>query len=345
MKKQRRNRRQEREGINAAQAFFEAHDCVFQEVGLQNDYGKDAYVDLGDEGCASSICVAVQIKSGASYRNGSDYKIPLSDADFEYWSTSTIPMVGIVYEPSDRLLRWVNITKYLDALGDAKPSYIAVLGSSVLTTSSLRFDFSDSVKGTVTGFRRHPLAQLCGGNAEKEYHAVLDCFVLGRADPRLFIGLRYLLFQLSHAAQRRAISALAHLTPHPDIFWTERTWIPYSTRALVNPHFRWSSAEIERFLLSVPAEEWERGGLGQSVYMLLLEDPDMDAKLADAAERIVNGNSDAALLAVSLLVSRAGDEGMNCLDGLVIRMPMIKDVDWTRMMYETLHDHGSVSFW
>jgi len=79
--------------------------------------------------------------------------------------------------------------------------------------------------------------------------------------------------------------------------------------------------------------------------MLLLEDPDIDAKLADAAERIVNGNSEAAFLAVSLLVSRADAEGKDCLDRLVMRMPMIKDAEWTRMMYETLHDHGSVSFW
>ena len=79
--------------------------------------------------------------------------------------------------------------------------------------------------------------------------------------------------------------------------------------------------------------------------MLLLEDPDIDAKLADAAERIVNSNSDAALLAVSLLVSRAGVEGKECLDSLVTRMPMIKDADWMRMMYETIHDHGFVSFW
>jgi hypothetical protein len=33
-----------REGINAAQTFFERHGCVFQEVAQQNDFGKDAYV-------------------------------------------------------------------------------------------------------------------------------------------------------------------------------------------------------------------------------------------------------------------------------------------------------------
>ena len=30
--------------------FFERHGCVFQEVAQQNDFGKDAYVDIGDDG-------------------------------------------------------------------------------------------------------------------------------------------------------------------------------------------------------------------------------------------------------------------------------------------------------
>jgi hypothetical protein len=345
MKKHRSNRLREREGINAAQAFFESNGCIFQEVGLQNDFGKDAYVDLGDEEVASSICAAVQVKSGISYRNGKNYKIPLSDDDFEYWSTSTVPVVGIVYEPVDKLLRWVNITNYLDELDDARPSYITVDREAILTTASLRVEFVDSIKGTVTGFRKHPLAQLCERDSEKQLHAVLDCFILGRSDPRLFIGLRYLLFQLSKEARRRAISALAHLTPHPDIFWNSRNWIPYSTRGLVNPHFRWSVTEIEQFLLSASSEEWQRGGVGQSIYMLILEDPDIDGKLADAAEKLACSNSDAAFIAVLLLVSMAGEKGQMCLDVLVARIPMIKDKDWTQVMYEAIHDHGFVSFW
>ena len=72
------NRRVEREGINAAQAFFEKNNCVFQEVSLQNDFGKDAYLDVTRDGAFGPLCVALQIKSGISYRtNSDDYFIPI----------------------------------------------------------------------------------------------------------------------------------------------------------------------------------------------------------------------------------------------------------------------------
>ena len=41
-----RSRITAREGVNAAQSLFDACGCVFQEVAQQNDFGKDAYVDL-----------------------------------------------------------------------------------------------------------------------------------------------------------------------------------------------------------------------------------------------------------------------------------------------------------
>ena len=67
-----------REGINAAQAFFERPGCVFQEGAQQNDFGKDAYVDIGGNGSVSFLCVAIQVKAGVSYRTAKgDYFIPV----------------------------------------------------------------------------------------------------------------------------------------------------------------------------------------------------------------------------------------------------------------------------
>ena len=49
-----------RDGVNAAQAFFEHNGCVFQEVAQQNDFGKDGYVDLSDDRFITHLCIAVQ---------------------------------------------------------------------------------------------------------------------------------------------------------------------------------------------------------------------------------------------------------------------------------------------
>lgn len=45
-----KNRGIEREGVVETQLFFERNGCVFQEVALQNDFGKDAYIDVASNG-------------------------------------------------------------------------------------------------------------------------------------------------------------------------------------------------------------------------------------------------------------------------------------------------------
>jgi hypothetical protein len=341
----RRNRNTEREGVNAARTFFERCGCVFVEIGLENDYGKDAHVDLGNDVSVTSICAGVQIKSGVSYRHNGDYRIPLSSADLEYWKESTVPMIGIVYDPDDGLLRWVNITQYLCASNVSPGSYIPVDGKAILSLTSLRGEFTASVKNTMVGFRRHPLAQLCDRSAANQYHGILDCFTLGRADPRLFVGLRHMLFQLEPSVLQTGISALAHLTPHPDIFWSDKNWFPQLVTDQVRSHFRWSEDEVSKLLAIVPAEEWQRGQLGQSIYMLLLEDPEIDKKLEAVAKSSIHENFDIALLAIYLLLDRAGEEGLVCLEQLAKQMPTLNNNSLIREIRHTLCEYGSVSFW
>jgi hypothetical protein len=57
-----------RDGVNTARLFFEHHACRFQEIDQQQDIGKDVYVDLADKAGITPLCVALQIKSGVSYR-------------------------------------------------------------------------------------------------------------------------------------------------------------------------------------------------------------------------------------------------------------------------------------
>lgn len=344
-KRHRSNRKIEREGVNAARTFFEDCGCVFVEIGLQDDYGKDAHVDLGDEVSASSVCAGVQIKSGVSYRHGSNYRIPLSSADFEYWSESTLPMIGIVYDPDDELLRWVNITQYLTESGGSPGSYIPVDGKATLTLASLRGEFTASVKATMVGFRRHPLVQLCDQSAATQHHGILDCFTLGRADPRLFVGLRLMLFHLDFTVLPTGIVALAHLTPHPDILWGDKNWFPKRVKDQVKPYLNWTQDEVSKFLSLVPLEEWERGGMGQNIYMLLLEDPEVERKLEIAANHLIDEDFDSARLAVYLLVDRAGPEGLDRLEQLTKHMPALDDDPLIREIRNDLREHGSVSFW
>src|SRR6516165_6223346 len=128
----RKNRRTERAGVNETRAFFESNDHVFQEVDLGNDYGKDAYVDLVDGQTVSGLCVALQIKSGASYRRGSGYAIPIENHG-EVWRNSSLPIAGIVYDPETNGLYWCDITSFLAAHAKSLPSDIPVSRDNLLT--------------------------------------------------------------------------------------------------------------------------------------------------------------------------------------------------------------------
>src|SRR5690349_5075466 len=105
----RKNTQTERAGVNAARTLFEAEGCLFQEIELRNDYGKDAYIDRGENGQVSGACVALQIKSGAKYRRASGYAIPVEEHE-RIWREATLPVAGLVHDPEDGSLHWVNIT-------------------------------------------------------------------------------------------------------------------------------------------------------------------------------------------------------------------------------------------
>ena len=123
--KLRGNRQPERAAVNATRAFFEANEFVFQEVDTDNDYGKDAYVDVTDGGTVTGFMVALQIKGGESYRRTGGYRIPL-DKHEAIWREATPPVGGIVHDPVDGLLRWCNISEYLEQHPNDAGSYIPV---------------------------------------------------------------------------------------------------------------------------------------------------------------------------------------------------------------------------
>lgn len=92
-----------------------------------------------------------------------------------------------------------------------------------------------------------------------------------------------MLKMLGGAAIQHAIHILSHITPHPDIFWHKDNWISDDICREVSAHFRWTVDEILLLLSMVPWEEWQRGCVGESLYMLLQEDPDIKSTMERAA--------------------------------------------------------------
>ena len=194
--------------MNTARLFFEHHACRFQEIDQQQDIGKDAYVDLADKAGITPLCVALQIKSGVSYRtNKSDYLVPV-EHHANLWRRSTVPVFGIVHDPNDFQLRWVDLTGYLRAHPDQAGGNIPVAGRQMLDELTLREAFTNAVRAYGARGTTDLALNLLSSDLFQT-GAVYDAWALSRSDPKYLLLLRRFLMDLQPEATRRSIWLLS----------------------------------------------------------------------------------------------------------------------------------------
>lgn len=340
--KLRRNRIIEREAVNTTRAFFEACGCIFQEIDTGNDYGKDAYVDLTDAENVTGLCVALQIKGGDKYRRANGYAIPVDDHAY-LWTSSSVPVAGIVHDPDDGQIRWCNITEYLHLNNNEKDNYIPVDSNKVLTPETLRGEFKQSFQTVSKRFIDDPLLKLCSPNQETQIASLYDCFALGRNDSRVFISLRYLLRLLTGDSLNTAIRILSHLTPHPDIFWHSENWISQDIKQQVQPHLQWTIEEITWLLSEFTWDHWNRGDYGEDLYMLFIQDSSIRAKMQRVALEALETNLDqVALSAMILTIFWAGENGSAKYNEMVESNLRFRQLDLVSQLESTLNEFGYI---
>ena len=339
----RKNRIIEREAVNATRVFFEANGCIFQEVDSANDYGKDAYVDLVDKENVTGVCAAIQIKGGTSYRRKDGYGIPVGE-HLDVWRSSTVPIIGIVYDPSDKQLRWCHISKYLNNVDPETPSYIPISADAILTPTILHLEIRPSLERFSTLHLGHPIVQLCSQSVPAQLVAIYDCFALGRSDARVLIALRYLTRTLADEPLRLAIRVLSHLTPHGDIMWHEGNWIPAEVKKDARPHLVWDTQEIYMFLsYAVYINDWQRGCLGEDLYMLFMEDPRIKEKMESVALTAMNRcDEEIAFTALYLTVYWAGEGGAEKYHQMLAQHPGFQTLPLAGELEQMLREVGYV---
>ena len=94
------------EAVNAFEAFCLDQGWVFTETPEQTDFGKDGYLDFSKEGRLTGQCIALQIKGGVSFHRRGSYVIPADRRRRTFWSESSVPVFGIVWDPADGGLYW-----------------------------------------------------------------------------------------------------------------------------------------------------------------------------------------------------------------------------------------------
>jgi Domain of unknown function (DUF4365) len=341
-KKGRANRTIERAGVRAAQKVFENAGFLFQEIDLANDIGKDAYVDLAQGGIFGGDMVALQVKSGEKYRRGDDFKVPCDANDVAIWRGSLVPIVGVVFDMSAETLHWADLTAWAQDQSTTRPgTFCPVERANVLSAETLDA-FVAVMRRRLRDLTNPAVFDLAADDALAQRRAVYDCWAVGRRDVRALVVLRASLRWLDDVdALWPAIQILSLATPHPDVFWTDENRLPEPTTTRLQATYRWSVEEAG-LLLGAPVDDmWQRGGLGQSVYMLLVEDPNVETLLRQVIERTTD--DEIAYWATGILVHLAGDHGLTVLDEVVLTSPLLQADQMVTELRQTLVDCGHIS--
>lgn len=325
--------------VNEFSAWCAARAWVFQPVDTSNDFGKDGYVDVTDEsGFLTGELFSVQVKGGESWSAAGGYRIPVGKHR-DVWRDSTVPVIGIVHDPKDGLLRWANLTAALRA-GSTLAS-IHVPAEAVLSASGSIRALLDSVRDT---FRTGLPAALGSRSGDEQQAAVWDCFALARREPDALVTVRRCFLALDPGGRLAGLVALAFCTPHPDIWWTKQNRLPEPVRRAVCESFRWTVPEAWGLLALVdPETGFDRGSIGQCVYMLLGEDPDCRSLARRVALVTATGAPMVATWAVALYLHLVGGSGPAEWERLLAEEPEIGHVPFAEHFAQTLRDFGYIS--
>jgi hypothetical protein len=289
----------ERGGINAVRTLLEAYGMVVDEVDGRSDYGRDLNMDITENGEVTGAVIGVQVKGDRRFVRDGSWELPVTPKDRRFWAESSVPIVGILWDPISHEMRWTNLTAYArtDHTISAWPPKSSRTPRTdddlVYIPTTQRLDehtLPEMVDQMLAYVRRSSTPALLGlfdPDDERRCRAIFDCWALGRSDARAFLLLRRMLPALEGESLRHAIEVLSHLTPHPDIFWHHGNWIPPEIERQVQPTFRWSSQEVCDLVRAVEHMDeegsgWERGGLGQCLWCLLIEDPDLRSSVLPA---------------------------------------------------------------
>lgn len=295
-----------RDGINFVRSLVERENSTFQEIDLHNDLGNDAYVEFVVEENATGCCVALQIKSGSSYRSSSGRYSFQADRDhFEYWASHTLPVLAVVFDPERGVAAWCDITDHLRS----QPSIIDD-GPYAIHVDR---EFS---KSTFPEFRDYCLHYRDQYSREPNFGRALESFSARENVERCFDGLRalhafhrnqsatwyYLISCISnyrgHPILRQLIVLLCHIPGHGDIFWGKQNIISTEVRrrVLLLMAERFDRRDAITLLSAIDEAGVDRGTIGQCVHALvdvmvdvvgvmesIAVDPDQDERIRDSA--------------------------------------------------------------
>jgi hypothetical protein len=268
----------EKEGVNFVRGVVESANCIFHEIHRENDFGNDAIIELVDKEEVKGICIAAQIKSGDSYCTQSTCSIPADRAHFEYWAGHSLPIIGIVYDPSIKLAFWTSITQYLENHPHAteKGPYTITFSKDELS----KFDGDIFTSLFIPIFLQKPVDFSYEKSVEwaqdddhrKHLFGIISLMNAYREKPESWD----VLFEIFHQKpfdkiHPRLIYYLGLSTSHQDIFWHAGNKISNRIQEYVKSKIRqFKRQDVIKLLEFIGEDGVGRGTLGQHVLEITL---------------------------------------------------------------------------
>lgn len=346
--------RSERGGINAVRTLLERHNLVVDEVDGRSDYGRDLNVDVTRESEITGGIIGVQVKGGRTFYKRGQWIIPAKPTDWHYWRSSTVPIIGMVHDPDTAAIRWINLSQLarssvqIDEGGYSSApqsdEVTEVVVTKVLDDGNLDL-FLDEVETYLAATTESAYLLLVDADDDRRRRGVFNCWTVGRRDPRPLILLRRLLPSMTARSLLDGIVVLAHATPHPDIFWTKENWITPLIKEEVSATLRWSADELATLVHAVETmdeggADWQRGGVGQSLWSIMVVDPDLCEKLPGAIRICVETGHLQAALRLLICHQYLADDPVAVVDAMMKEHPALADDEMAAYLVEHVREWG-----
>jgi Domain of unknown function (DUF4365) len=328
-----------KQAVNLFSTWCTARSWIFQPIDASNDFGKDGYVDITDDDARlTGELFSVQVKGGESWTAADGYRIPVGKHR-DVWMNSPVPVIGVVHDPKDGRLRWANLTAALRA--DHELASVYVPDGALLDEYEQLRALIESVRATT----QPGLPMALGSDSDDEQEAaVWDCFAIARHNVDALIAVRRCFLALGESGRLAGLVALAFCTPHPDVYWTKQNRLPDPIRRVVCTSMRWNVAEVWQLLEMVdPETGFERGSVGQCIYMLLFEDPDCGELACRTAVAAVIDAPMVASWAMAIYLYLAGERAPAEWARLCAERPEFTDMPHAEHFTVTLRDFGYIT--
>lgn len=215
-------------GIDYVRSTVHRCGCLYHHIDGNDDYGNDCFIELFTNDVATSFTIAVQVKSGPSYRTAAGYAIPARKTQMEYWHNFHMPVAGIVYDMEQECAYWVDISAYLRA----HPQVIEQNSHSIPVSHANPFS-----KNAFIAFKDHFVSIIQEYKDFENFGRSLEAFADFSDKQRCFGGMKslfsnhrdrtaawlYLITSFEHITSQRIqqdiLGMLSNFLDNPDIFW------------------------------------------------------------------------------------------------------------------------------